>query len=71
MRAEMKKMALILFLCIFLVSCASTTQSPESSLKIGDLAPDFSVIDLSGKEIRLSDFKGKKNVALVFYERHI
>jgi peroxiredoxin len=30
------------------------------------LAPDFSVQDSEGQNIRLSDFRGKKNVMLVF-----
>ncbi|MCD6342772.1 MAG: hypothetical protein J7L76_03215 [Spirochaetaceae bacterium] len=35
--------------------------------KAGDLAPDFTLSDISGKEsITLSDFRGKKPVALVF-----
>ena len=71
MRKEMKKIGLILFLSTFLVSCASTTQSPVSSPKVGDLAPDFSVIDVSGNAVSLSDFKGKKKVALIFYESHL
>jgi peroxiredoxin len=29
-------------------------------------APDFTTADSSGKTIRLSDYKGKKNVVLVF-----
>jgi peroxiredoxin len=29
-------------------------------------APDFSLVDLTGKTIRLSDFNGKTNVLLVF-----
>jgi peroxiredoxin len=39
-------------------------------LEIGDKAPEFSLVDVSGKEIRLSDFKGKKNVVLVFYAEY-
>lgn len=35
--------------------------------KAGDLAPDFSLSDDTGKmNVRLSDFRGKKPVALVF-----
>jgi peroxiredoxin len=59
----MKKIGLILVLFAFLVGCASTAQSPE----VGKNAPDFIVTDVSGSEVRLSDFKGEKNVVLVFY----
>ncbi len=35
--------------------------------KAGDLAPDFTLSDVSGTEsVTLSDFRGKKPVALVF-----
>ena len=35
--------------------------------KVGDLATDFTLSDISGSEsITLSDFRGKKPVALVF-----
>lgn len=35
--------------------------------KVGDIAPDFTLSDISGMEsITLSDFRGKKPVALVF-----
>jgi len=35
--------------------------------KAGDVAPDFTLYDISGTEsITLSDFRGKKPVALVF-----
>ncbi len=36
-------------------------------VKVGDLAPDFSARSLSGDAVTLSDFRGKKNVILVFY----
>lgn len=38
------------------------------SLKVGDIAPDFSVNDQHGKPVKLSDFKGKK-VVLYFYPK--
>jgi cytochrome oxidase Cu insertion factor (SCO1/SenC/PrrC family) len=36
-------------------------------VKIGDTAPDFSLENLDGKKISLSDFRGNKNVVLIFY----
>jgi peroxiredoxin len=38
-------------------------------IPVGRKAPDFQAIDaMTGKPLRLSDFKGKKNVVLVFYQ---
>jgi len=35
--------------------------------KAGDIAPDFELSDVSGENtMRLSDFRGKKPVALIF-----
>ena len=41
-----------------------TTTSP---LKIGDIAPSFSLSDQDGKDINLSDYAGVSRVLLVFY----
>ena len=38
------------------------------SIKVGDAAPDFEVNDQAGKNVKLSDFKGKK-VVLYFYPK--
>ena len=40
---------------------------PPMKFKVGDMAPDFTLTDTSGKEVKLSDFRGKKNVVLAFY----
>ncbi len=37
------------------------------SLAVGSAAPDFTLKDQNQKEIKLSDFSGKKNVVLIFY----
>jgi peroxiredoxin len=43
----------------------------ESSMpKVGDMAPDFSLKYFDGsdlKDVKLSDYRGKKNVVLAFY----
>jgi peroxiredoxin len=37
------------------------------AIAVGQAAPDFTLKDQSMKEVKLADFKGKKNVVLVFY----
>ena len=39
----------------------------SSPLEVGTAAPDFSLSDQDGRNVTLSDFRGKKNVVLVFY----
>lgn len=38
-------------------------------LRVGDQAPDFEATSSDGRTIRLSDYRGKKNVVLYFYPR--
>ena len=47
-------------------------QSKEDSgmPKVGDMAPDFTLKHFDGndlKDVKLSDYRGKKNVVLAFY----
>ncbi|MQY08253.1 peroxiredoxin [Actinomadura macrotermitis] len=37
------------------------------AVEVGDSAPDFELKDQHGAPVRLSDFRGDKNVVLVFY----
>ena len=39
-----------------------------AQLKVGDKAPAFTLVDQSGKKVKLSDFKGKR-VVLYFYPK--
>jgi len=41
--------------------------APRTHLKVGDPAPDFTLSNTKGEKVKLSDFKGKKNVVLAFY----
>jgi len=46
------------------------TAKPAPKIKVGDMAPDFTLLAFDGKEVKavsLHDFRGKKNVALAFY----
>jgi cytochrome oxidase Cu insertion factor (SCO1/SenC/PrrC family) len=46
---------------------AQQPAAPQTQLKVGDRAPDFALTDTEGQTVRLSDFRGKKNVVLAFY----
>lgn len=45
---------------------ASNSQSETKTLRVGDVAPDFSLRTGSGETWRLVDFRDKKNVVLAF-----
>ena len=38
----------------------------KTNAKVGEMAPDFTLHSTTGKDITLSDYRGKKNVALAF-----
>lgn len=40
---------------------------PEVGLPVSSPAPDFVLRNREGQPVRLDDFRGRKNVALVFY----
>jgi cytochrome oxidase Cu insertion factor (SCO1/SenC/PrrC family) len=72
-----KLLALSLLLAVLTIITAFAQQpapspspqpaAPKTHLKVGQEAPEFALTDTEGKEVKLSDFKGKKNVVLAFY----
>jgi len=77
----MRTFALLFALCVLTTSVAwaqapSAAPPPPPSVKTGDAAPDFTAnyltsADANGrrdrKAVKLSDFKGQKNVVLAFF----
>jgi peroxiredoxin len=59
----------ILLACAALAAAlpAQNTAPPKTHLKAGDEAPDFSLPDTTNKQVKLSDFRGKKVVVLAFF----
>lgn len=52
------------------VPASAAPKEASTMPKVGDLAPDFSLKYFDGnnlKDVKLSDFRGKKNVVLAFY----
>ena len=48
-------------------AAAPQPTAPKTNLKVGDTAPDFTLPSIAGEKVKLSDFRGKKNVVLAFY----
>ncbi len=46
---------------------AQNVQPPHTFLKVGDVAPDFTLPSTSGGTVKLSDFRGKAAVVLAFF----
>lgn len=49
---------------------APSDKAEPLKLKVGDMAPDFSLLSFDGSNVNkvsLADYRGKKNVALAFY----
>ena len=72
-----KLFAVLIFLAVLTGAPASGQLGPKDGgdlrateierVKAGQAAPDFTLEDVDGNSITLSDFRGKKTVALVFY----
>jgi peroxiredoxin len=41
--------------------------SLDASLKIGDLAPDFTLPATTKEKLSLTDYRGEKNIVVAFY----
>ncbi len=66
----MKRMILLASLMLAIAVGAfgqATTVAQTTKLKVGDMAPDFTLSDTAGQKVKLSDFRGKSNVVLAFY----
>jgi peroxiredoxin len=60
-------MCLVLLAALSGVALAQQQPPVKTHLKVGDPAPEFSLRATDGKQYKLSDFKGKKNVVLAIY----
>ena len=61
------KKSIVVFSILLLIPAVVIGQSRPRPMTIGSDAPDFSLRDLDGKFVTLSDFTDKANVMIVFY----
>ena len=62
----MRKISLMLMSMTFAAGLLAQ-QPPKTHLKVGDMAPDFTLRASTGGEISLSDYRGKQAVVLGFF----
>jgi AhpC/TSA family len=82
MKRELKQLGCLLILNLSLVSAFSPLllaqsksqngekKAPPLKLKVGDTAPEFTLLAFDGKELKkvsLQDYRGKKTVVLAFF----
>jgi peroxiredoxin len=68
----MKRAIALGFLVATALAAAPTPQEEKShvakmTLKVGDTAPEFTLLSDGWKTVKLSDYRGKKNVFLAVY----
>lgn len=66
----LKFMALAAMLSTLLLGQAKSSganEQPSSKLKVGDMAPDFTLPATTGDKVTLSSFRGKQTVVLAFF----
>lgn len=60
----------VLATALLLIASAGLFAQDSAMPKVGDMAPDFTLKYFDGndrRDVKLSDFRGKKNVVLAFY----
>ena len=69
-RLNLSVLAVILT-TVILIAAASGEKAVTTpdTLKVGMIAPDFTLKDEEGVEQSLSDYLGKKNIVLAFYPK--
>lgn len=57
----------LMLLATAVLTFGQAAAPPKTHLKLGDIAPDFTLPSTAGKPVTLSELRGKKNVVLAFY----
>lgn len=66
----MKRRGILFVAALLLAATAVAQKAPvvaATQLKVGEAAPDFTLLSDQWQPVHLNDFRGKKNVVLAFY----
>ena len=63
----MRKLRLLVLAATATAALLAQANPPKTHLKVGDEAPDFTLPSTTGQPVKLSEFRGKKNVVLAFF----
>ncbi len=63
----MRKLRFLVLIATATAALLAQANPPKTHLKVGDEAPDFTLPSTAGQPVKLSDFRGKKNVVLAFF----
>ena len=63
----MKTLSIMLLTAALSATLSAQINPPKTHLKVGDMAPDFTLTATNGQKVKLSDFRGKKTVVLAFF----
>ena len=66
-KVTMKQLMCIAIALVAAPLFAQQQPQQHTPLKVGDTAPDFTLPDNNNHPVKLSDFRGKKNVVLAFF----
>lgn len=62
-----KKSNLVTYTLFLIAVMAFSLHAQADEPDVGSIAPDFEITQLNGKQFKLSDYKGKQSVYLVFW----
>jgi peroxiredoxin Q/BCP len=51
------------------MAALGTGVAKAAPLSVGDMAPDVSIASTAGGQMKLADYRGKKNVVLAFFPK--
>lgn len=66
--AQRNRIGIVFIAVLFLAGC-NQEEKNMAKLNVGDVAPNFELNDANNNIVKISDYRGKKNVVVYFYPK--